>query len=404
MAEKTEKLKKQDGDLWIVVLTAALSIFGLIMVFSSSFYYSMSKFGNPQHYLLEDAKWMALGWFLFIVASNTDYRIIRPFAKLILFVGMVLLVLIYSPLGKTINNATRWIDLKVITIMPGEVIKTCLIIYLARFYADDPERINVRLLPGRGKNKDKPWGFKTLLPLIWVAALMGACFFLIYKQPNFSTAGIVVMLIAGMMFAAGLSWILVVIAGTGGSALVFLLYNSPAFGDYMKERVSNFTDPFADPLGSGYQVVQGLLAMGSGGVTGVGLGQSIQKTLYLPEPMNDFILAIIGEELGFVGIICLIMVYVALIWRVFRVALRCRDLFGMLLASGVGMHLALQVILNIAVVTASFPATGVVLPLVSLGGNATILMLAELGMVMNISRRSAAASAAAKKRAEEAVS
>jgi len=401
MSEKALKLKKQDGDMWIVVLTAALSIFGLIMVFSSSLYYSLSKFGNTWHYLAEDAKWMALGWFMFIVAANFDYRVIRPFAKLILVVGIVLLCLIYTPLGKTINNATRWIDFKVITIMPGEIIKTCLIIYLARFYADDPDRIHMRLWQGKGANRNKPYGPQTALPLIWIFALMGGCFLLIYKQPNFSTAGIVALLIAGIMFAAGLSWFFVAAVGAAGVAGLTLIMNSPSY-EYMRDRITGFTDPFLDPLGEGYQVVQGLLAMGSGGVTGTGLGQSIQKTLYLPEPMNDFILAIIGEELGFVGIICLMMVYIALIWRIFRVSLRCRDYFGMLLCAGVGIHLSLQVILNIAVVTASFPPTGVVLPLVSLGGNATILMLAELGMVVNISKRSAAVNAAAKQKAEEA--
>ncbi len=402
MAETGAKLKKQDGDLWIVVLTAALSIFGLIMVFSSSLYVSMSKFGNAYNYLLEDVKWMVAGWAAFIFFSRFDYRFIRPFAKVTLLAGIILLLLIYTPMGITLNNATRWLNFKFFTVMPGEVIKTCLIIYLARFYADDPDRINIRLLPGKGKNRDKRHGFITLVPLAWVAALMGICFILIYKQPNFSTAGIVVMLIAGIVFTAGLPLYLVVAAVGAGAAALVVFYNSPAFGEYMRTRITGFTDPFLDPLGEGYQVVQGLLAMGSGGVTGVGLGQSIQKTLYLPEPMNDFILAIIGEELGLVGVIALMVLYIAVIWRVFRTAIHCRDYFGMLLASGIGIHLSLQVILNIAVVTASFPPTGVVLPLISLGGNATILVLAELGIVMNISRRSAMLNAAAKEKQEAA--
>ncbi len=155
----------------------------------------------------------------------------------------------------------------------------------------------------------------------------------------------------------------------------------------MKERVLTALDPFADPLGNGYQVVQSLLALGSGGVLGRGIGQSIQKTLYLPEPENDFILAIIGEELGLVGILLLMVAYLLLIWRCFSVAIRAQDSYGMYIAAGVGLHLALQVIINIAVVTATFFPTGVVLPLVSLGGNATMLFLAEFGIVYNISKR-----------------
>ena len=147
-------------------------------------------------------------------------------------------------------------------------------------------------------------------------------------------------------------------------------------------------DPFQDALGDGYQVSQGLLAFGSGGVFGVGLGKSMQKALYLPEAMSDFILPIIGEELGFVGVLGLMAVYMTLIWRGFLVSINAKDLFGTLLAGGITLHIALQVILNIAVVTASFPPTGVVLPLISLGGTATVLFMAELGMLYNISKQS----------------
>ena len=153
------------------------------------------------------------------------------------------------------------------------------------------------------------------------------------------------------------------------------------------ERITSFTRPFDDALGSGYQVCQGLLAMGSGGVLGVGLGNSIQKAFYLPEAQSDFILAIIGEELGFVGILILLIAYLALVYFLFSVSIRAKDRFGMLLAGGVALHLGLQVVLNVAVVTATAPPTGVVLPLVSAGGNALILYMVELGIVYNISKQ-----------------
>ena len=159
-------------------------------------------------------------------------------------------------------------------------------------------------------------------------------------------------------------------------------------GSYWLKRVTSFFDPFADALGDGYQVVQGLLAFGSGGVTGVGIGRSMQKALYLPECFSDFILPIIGEEVGFIGVMALMAVYLVLIWRGVLVSMNSKDLFGTLLAGGITLHIALQVILNVAVVSASFPPTGVVLPLVSLGGTATVLFMAELGILYNVSKRS----------------
>ena len=158
---------------------------------------------------------------------------------------------------------------------------------------------------------------------------------------------------------------------------------------YRLKRLTSFLDPFQDPLGNGYQVIQSLLALGSGGIFGVGLGKSIQKTLYLPEPQNDFIFAIIGEELGYIGCLALIAVYIILIWRGTHIALNAPDMFGTLLAAGITIMLAIQVILNIAVVTSSMPPTGITLPLVSYGGNALMLFMGCMGILLNISRHSA---------------
>ena len=154
-------------------------------------------------------------------------------------------------------------------------------------------------------------------------------------------------------------------------------------------RVTSFLDPFADPRGGGYQVVQGLLAMGSGGLFGKGLGKSMQNTLYLPEPQNDFILSIIGEELGFIGLLLLLIAYILLIWRCVRVSLNAPDMLGTLLASGVTIMLASQVVLNMMVVTSLMPPTGIILPFVSWGGNALVIFMAEMGIVLNVSRHSA---------------
>ncbi len=189
------------------------------------------------------------------------------------------------------------------------------------------------------------------------------------------------------MFVAGLElkWLgFAVIAG--GAAGVFLVFSDS--DGYRLARAVSFLKPFADPLGDGYQVCQSLLALGSGGLLGVGLGKSIQKNLYLPEPQNDFIIAIIGEELGFVGILILMAAYMVLIWRCIHVCINAPDRFSMLLASGITAMLAIQVILNIAVVTSSMPPTGVILPFVSYGGNALLIFTGAMGIMLNISRNS----------------
>ena len=358
-----------EGDFWILFLTLGISLFGIIMEFSAGYYVSLSKFGDPYYYLKSAIIWFLIGWAVFIVCSFLNYNIYKYLAIPALIIGFVLLILLFTPLGKTINNATRWIELMNgrITLMPGEVIKSSVILFFAWFYA---------------RRSD------FALKIKWIAFSLGiaaVAFYLIYKQPNLSTALIVVALIVGIMFLAGLPWIYVIgiIAIVLLGVMFLLLYK----GGYMMERVISFTKPFEDALGSGYQVSQGLLAMGSGGVLGVGLGNSIQKAFYLPESQSDFILAIIGEELGFVGILVLLLAYLVLVYFIFSISMRSKDRFGMLLAGGVGLHLGLQVILNVAVVTATAPPTGVVLPLVSAGGNALILYMAELGIVYNISKQ-----------------
>jgi len=276
-------------------------------------------------------------------------------------------------LGLTRNNATRWLGVEgfPITLMPGEIAKICAIIFVAWFLSQNPKRIH------------QFW--KGVLPLVLLA---GAYFVLILKQPNMSTALTLLMIIVGMMFVAGLSWWYVAAAvGAAGGGFAVLWFFFP--DSYFMDRILSFTDPFADPLGDGWQVTQGLLALGSGGLFGKGLGKSIQKTLYLPEPQNDFILAIIGEELGFVGCFLLIAVYLVLIWRCCHICLNAPDLFGTLLASGITIMLALQVILNIAVVTSSMPPTGIALPFISYGGNSLLIFMASMGILLNISRHSA---------------
>ena len=370
------KSKYSEGDFGVLTTTLILTVFGVIMVYSASYYTALRKYGDPGYYLRNNMLWMALGWVVFVIFSMVDYHLWGKLAIPGMLVAFATLLLIFTPkswgIAVTINNATRWIRVipgrDSITFMPGEITKVALILFIAWFYASKPNRIH-KILKGH----------------LVIAAVAGAAFVLIYRQPNLSTAGIVLLLALGMMLIAGLAWGWILSAvGLGAGAFVGIVAIK---GGYWLKRVTGFWDPFQDALGSGYQVSQSLLALGSGGVLGVGLGRSMQKALYLPEAMSDFILPIIGEELGYIGVIVLMGVYMVLIWRGFTVSINAKDLFGTLLAGGITLHIALQVMLNIAVVTASFPPTGVVLPLISLGGTATVLFMGELGMLYNISKQ-----------------
>ena len=362
---KRDKLKS--GDFWLMLIVMILVIFGLIMVFSASYYYSISQAGTAYSYLLRHGLWVILGTAAMIAGASLDYRIYRKCAvPVLIIIGIMLLLVPF--IGTTVNGATRWLSIGPITIMPGELAKPAVILFTAWFLSEKPDRIKSIT---RG-----------ILPLIGVAGVYGV---LIIKQPNLSTAITVCGIVVAMMLVAGMKWrYFFGAAGAGAAGILSIVLF--ARGSYWYSRLTSFTDPFADPLNDGYQAVQSLLALGSGGLLGVGLGKSVQKNLYLPEPQNDFILAIIGEELGYVGVIALIIVYCIFIWKGSHIAINAPDQFGMLLASGIVLMVAIQVILNIAVVTSSMPATGINLPFVSYGGNALLIFMFCSGVLINISR------------------
>lgn len=366
--KKRTKLKLKSGDFWLMLFTLMLVLFGLIMVFSASYYSSISQDGNPYSYLVRHGAWVVFGLVAMAFGALFDYRKYKKWALPILIISVILLVLVLTPLGQTTNGATRWIKVGPVTLMPGEIAKIAAIIFVAWFLSEDASRI-----------KSLKRG---ILPLLGIIAVYGA---LIVKQPNLSTAITVCGIIIAMMLVAGLKWRYV--ATAGGIGVVGILSIVIFMKDtYWYNRLTSFTDPFQDALGDGYQAVQSLLALGSGGLFGVGLGKSVQKNLYLPEPQNDFILAIIGEELGYIGVLLLITLYCLFIWRGIHIALNAPDQFGLLLASGIVLMVAIQVILNIAVVTSSMPPTGINLPFISYGGNALLIFMFSAGVLLNISR------------------
>ncbi len=371
MKKKGKNTNLRSGDFLLMLFTLILVIFGVIMVFSASYYYSISQDGSAYSYLRRHGLWAVFGFAALMFGAMVDYRKYKKWAIPVLIGSVVLLVLIFTPLGHTANFATRWIVVGPITLMPGELAKLAAILFTAWYLSEDMSRIGSFT---RG-----------ILPLL---AIMGVLAGLIIKQPNLSTAITVCGIIVSMMLVAGMRWIYFWGAAGAGAAgiagIVVFMKDS-----YWYTRLTSFRDPFADPLNEGYQAVQSLLALGSGGLTGVGLGKSVQKNLYLPEPQNDFILAIIGEELGFLGLLLLIAVYCLFIWRGIHIAINAPDQFGLLLASGIVLMVAIQVILNIAVVTSSMPATGINLPFISYGGNALLIFMFSAGVLVNISRHEA---------------
>ncbi len=369
--QKKEKPKRimRGGDFWLVALVFALVVFGVVMVFSASYYYAISTDGTPYSYLIKDIIFALLGTVGFMIAATVDYHILRKLTLPALILSIVLLCILLVPslpFVISLNGKARWIGVGPVTVMPGEIAKATVILCVATWLSSKPNMI-LKVKEG-------------IIPMFLLIGVVGG----LIGINNAITAATVAVIIIGMMFIAGMKIkYLVGLGGLGAAALAGLVILEP----YRMLRITSFLDPFADPRGSGYQVVQSLLALGSGGLFGKGLGKSVQKTLYLPEPQNDFIYAIIGEEIGYIGLLLLLLAYLLLIWRCVHISMNAPDLFGTLLGSGISIMLAVQVILNVMVVTSLAPPTGIILPFVSWGGNALIIFMGEMGIMLNISRQ-----------------
>lgn len=358
-------------DYHIVLLVIGLTIFGVIMVFSAGYYTTVGI--DPYYYLKKQGFFAVLGLVFMYLFARLDYHLYsRKYIYMgIMFASLFFLVLLI-PAGSGVNGAVRWLSIGSFRITPSEFSKLAMILFTAAFLTEKPSRIR---------------DFKNgLLPLF---VIMGCHALLIIWQPNLSTAIVVCAIMVGIMFFAGLKfgWI-GLMAGVLASGTVYILNFMP--DSHWYSRLTNWIDPFTDSQGEGYQVSQSLIALGNGGIKGLGLGNSISKNLYLPEPQNDFILAIIGEELGFIGVAILMSVYIIFIWKCFMVAANAKDKLGTYIAAGIGTMLGLQVIINVAVVTASMPATGITLPFVSYGGTSLLIFMMAMGILLNVSRKSGA--------------
>ena len=355
-------------DCPLMITTLLLVLIGVVAVFSASFYSSISESGSPYGFAIKQVVFAIIGLICMILSTKMNYHVWRTFSMPILGISFFLLFIVIAGAGSTVNGATRWIRIFCFSLMPGEISKFSMIIATAAYISAKPNRINT---------------VKGLSPIIICLGLAG---YLIMKQPSLSVAATLAVIVMFMLIVAGLNKIFLIGGGTlFAAALIFAI-----IGDrdgYRFARVTGFLHPFKDASGDSFQVVQSLMALGSGGIFGVGIGKSIQKTMYLPEPHNDFIMAIIGEEVGFVGLLVVIILYVILIWRGVIIAINAPDLFGTLLATGIVSMVSTQVVFNIGVVTSSLPATGVAMPYISYGGNALIIFMTCSGILLNISKK-----------------
>lgn len=355
-------------DFPLMITTLLLVLIGVVAVFSASFYSSISESGSPYGFAIKQVAFAIIGLICMILSTKMNYHVWRSFSIPILGISFFLLFIVIAGAGSTVNGATRWIRIFGFTLMPGEISKFSMIIATSAYVSAKPSRVNT---------------VKGLSPII---ICLGLACYLIMKQPSLSVAATLAVIVMFMLIVAGLNKSFLI----GGGALFAAALIFAIIGDrdgYRFARVTGFLHPFKDASGDSFQVVQSLMALGSGGIFGVGIGKSIQKTMYLPEPHNDFIMAIIGEEVGFVGLLVVIILYVILIWRGVIIAINAPDLFGTLLATGIVSMVSTQVVFNIGVVTSSLPATGVAMPYISYGGNALIIFMTCSGILLNISKK-----------------
>ncbi|WDL97447.1 stage V sporulation protein E [Alicyclobacillus sp. ALC3] len=359
---------RQAYDPVILIITLVLLAIGVVMVHSASSVVSLQKFGDSFYYAKRQLLWAGLGIVGMLLMANYDYHNLRRWAPKIAIASFLFLAIVLIPgVGSTRGGSQAWLGIGSFGIQPSEFAKLGLIIFLAHYLADSGDRMS-----------SFRRGF--LPPLLLSLTGVG----LIMLEPDLGQSVVIMGTTIILLFAAGAR--VRHLAGLGGIGLAGFA-GLVAMAPYRINRITAFLDPWKDPLGHGYQIIQSLYALGSGGVLGVGLGQSRQKYLYLPEPQTDFIYSILSEELGFLGAATVLALFGVLVWRGFRAAIFAPDEFGSLLAVGITGMIGVQVLINVGVVTGSIPATGITLPLLSYGGSSLTLMLTGIGILLNISRQ-----------------
>ena len=361
--------KKTTPDITLLILTFTLLAIGLIMVYSASAVWAEYKFDDSFFFAKRQMLFAGVGIIAMFFIMNIDYWTWRTWAKVLIIICFVLLILVLIPgVGNMRNGSRSWIGIGAFSVQPSEFMKLAMIAFLAKFLSERQKFIT---------------SFKKgLAPSLGIVFL---AFGMIMLQPDLGPGTVMVGTCIVMIFIAGARIRHFVVLGLIGVAgFAALVVSAP----YRMKRITSFLDPWQDPLGSGFQIIQSLFAIGPGGLFGLGLGESRQKFFYLPEPQTDYIFAILAEELGFIGGSFILLLFSLLLWRGIRIALGAPDLYGSFLAVGIIAMVAIQVMINIGVVTGLMPVTGITLPFLSYGGSSLTLMLMAIGVLLNISRYS----------------
>ncbi|MFH1186695.1 MAG: putative peptidoglycan glycosyltransferase FtsW [Candidatus Levyibacteriota bacterium] len=350
-------------DIPLLLTTIFLTFFGLFMIYDVSSFVAFRDFLDKYHYLKEQSFWIILGFASLVFFTFFNYKRFYNLALPILVVALVSLLMVFIPgLGVSFLGAKRWVDLGFTLFQPSEFIKLALAIYLSAWFST--------------KEKGRFWAFLLLI---------GFVLFLVMLQPDMGTAIIILLEALIIFFLSGGRVIYIIFLAP---VLTFLGYILIKIAPYRATRLATFLNFNSSPDAFSYHVKQILISLGSGGLIGVGFGNSLQKYAYLPENTTDSIFAIVGEELGFIGATFIIGLFVVIIWRGFYIAINAKDLFGKLLAGGITSLLAFQILINLAAQTALLPLTGVPLPFISYGGSALIMNLSAIGILLNIGRHS----------------
>lgn len=374
--EKPNLFVKGTPDIWFIILVVLMATFGIIMLFSASSPIALSEFGDSFYYLSKQLKSTAVGLVLCLVFASIDYRIFdNKFFRSVFLLGALASPILVYFLGYESNFAKRWIMIGGFSVQPSEFVKVFMILYLSSYYSKI-------IKEGEIDNFKK----SVFFPVATVLAISG----LIFKIENhFSSAMVISFISLGIIFASGIKFRYIIYLAFFALAGIYALFNlkfKTGQAGFRGSRVKTFLDPWSDPQGKGYQITQSLIAIGSGGWFGKGIGQSIQKKKYLPYAQNDFIFAIIVEEIGLVGAVAVIIAFFLLIFLIWRIAMNSKDIFGKLIAVGFTAFFTIQIFVNIAVAIGLIPVTGMSLPFFSSGGTSIMVTYLAIGILISISR------------------
>ena len=361
-------MKKKRFDFVLFIAILLLILFGLIMIYSASSIWAEYKFHDSFKYVKQQALFIGIGIFLLITVSKIDYIFYYKKTNPILLVCLFLLVLVLIPgIGSVRNGSQSWFGIGSFGIQPSEFAKLGLIIFTAKYLADNQKYL-----------RDFKKG---VIPILLVLFLV---FGLIMLQPDFGTGMIIIVSILAMLFVAGVNMKFFLGLGAVGVVGIVALI---AIAPYRMDRITSFLNPWSDPLGTGFQIIQSLYAIGPGGLLGQGFLNSRQKQFYLPEPQTDFIFSIISEEFGVLGVIIVAGLFLTVLWRGIDIALKTENPFGKYLAFGMVFQIMIQTVMNLMVVIGLIPVTGVTLPFLSYGGSSLLISLISIGILLNISRK-----------------